>query len=216
MPRAPTSSPTAPATRSRRTGRRERTRGRLLEAARVAFAGVGWNRARVEDVCREAGVGHGTFYAYFGNRTEILEALVRRHAAGLYTLVDAPWTSADGWADVRRVVAGYVRVCEADRDVREIWANAASEEPLLAALYDEVRGQFVDRVRRNLAVAVRRGVARPGLDVDVAANALAAMVEQTVAVAAAPTAAPVSADRLVETLTDLWVHAISAGSVPRR
>src|SRR4051794_30278862 len=67
-----------------RRRRGERTRQRILEAARIAFLGVGWHRARVEDVCRTAGIGHGTFYAYYANKTDVVEALVREHAAALY------------------------------------------------------------------------------------------------------------------------------------
>jgi len=77
-----------------RGARGARTRARLLEAARTSFATTGWSRARVEDVCRAAGVGHATLYAYFGNRTEILEALVRRHADALDAVVeDSTWSA---------------------------------------------------------------------------------------------------------------------------
>lgn len=187
--------------------RGERTRAKLLDAARVAFRGVPWNRARVEDVCRAAGVGHGTYYAYFANKEAVLEALVRRHAAELYRLAEEPWTSGDVEADVRRVIAGFVALSEEDRDIREVWFAAAPSAPALEALVGEVRAQFVARVRESLATAIEAGRARPSLDVDVAATALAAMVEQTVALAqrgegSFPT------ERLVTGLTDLWVHAV--------
>jgi AcrR family transcriptional regulator len=197
-----------------RPTRGERTRARLLDAARTAFAGVSWSRARVEDVCRTAGVGHGTYYAYFANKTAILEALVHQHAADLYRLVEAPWTSGVGEpdlrADVRRVIAGFVEVAERDRDVRDIWFSAAPAEPTLAALVEEVRRQFVARVRVNLEAARDARRTRPELDVEVAAAALAAMVEHTVALAlagAGPTGDGEAA-RLVDGLTDLWVAAV--------
>lgn len=187
--------------------RGERTRQKLLDAARVAFRGVPWNRARVEDVCRTAGVGHGTYYAYFANKEAVLEALVRRHAAELYRLAEEPWTSGDVEADVRRVIAGFVALSEEDRDIREVWFAAAPSAPALEALVVEVRAQFVARVRESLASAVESGRGRASLDVDVAATSLAAMVEQTVALAqrgegSFPT------ERLVTGLTDLWVHAV--------
>lgn len=194
-----------------RTARGERTRARLLDAAREAFRGVGWNRARVEDVCRVAGVGHGTFYAYYANKAAILEALVRRHAAALYQLAEGSWTGTDVRGDVHRVIAGFQALAEADRDIREIWAGAVSSEPALAELSDEVRAQFVLRIGANLAAAVEAGLARPDLDVDVAATALAVMVEHAVALAGASVGShepEISADRLVDGLTDLWVYAV--------
>jgi AcrR family transcriptional regulator len=190
-----------------RPTRGERTRAKLLDAARVAFRGVPWNRARVEDVCRAAGVGHGTYYAYFANKEAVLEALVRRHAAELYRLAEEPWTSGDVEADVRSVIGGFVALSEEDRDIREMWFAAAPSAPALEALVAEVRAQFVARVRESIVSAVDAGLARSTLDVDVAANALAAMVEQTVALAQRGEE-PFPRERLVAGLTDLWVHAV--------
>jgi AcrR family transcriptional regulator len=188
----------------RRTRRGDQTRARILDAARASFIAAGWHRARVEDVCRAAGVGHGTFYAYYGNKVDVLEALVRQHAASLYLLAGEPWMSVDVRDDVGRVIAGFVTLSEADRDIREVWASAAPTEPALASLVDEVRAQFVARVRDNLAAAVESGLARQDIDADVAATALAAMVEHTVAVADPL----IGAQRLVAGLTDLWVSAV--------
>lgn len=192
-----------------RSSRGEKTRAKLLDAARVAFAGVPWSRARVEDVCRAAGVGHGTYYAYFGSKSDIVEALVRRHADALYHLADADWTTGDVAADVRRVIAGFVALAEEDKDIREVWFAAAPSEPALAALVGEVRRQFVARIGGALTAARDAGLARTDLDVDVAATALAAMVEQTVALAQQADGA--SIERLVDGLTDLWVHAVYRG-----
>lgn len=189
-----------------RLTRGERTRIKLLDAARVAFRGVPWNRARVEDVCRAAGVGHGTFYAYYANKEAVLEALVRRHADALYRLAEEPWTSGDVEKDVRQVIAGFVALSDEDRDIREVWFAAAPSAPALHALIGEVRRQFVARIRTALAAARDAGLARSDLDVAVAATALAAMVEQTVALAQQGEAA--TDERLVDGLTDLWVHAV--------
>ncbi len=193
--------------REPRAARAERTKARLLQAARESFASAGWSRARVEDVCRTAGVGHGTFYAYYANKTDVLEALVRRHAEDLNTVLEAEWTSGDLRADVHRVISGFVSLSERDRDIRAVWLAAAPAEPALAGLVDEVRRQFVERIRRNLAAALDAGHARADLDVDVAATALAAMVEQSVALAQRADGAAVG-ERLVAGLTDLWVHAV--------
>jgi len=202
MPPASTSEPALG-----RVARGEQTRARLLDAARHAFATAGWSRARVEDVCRAAGVGHGTFYAYYANKTSVLEALVRRHAEDLNTVLEADWTSGDVRADVRRVIAGFVEISERDADVRSVWSAAAPAEPILAALVDEVRRQFVERIRRGLAAARDAGHTRLDLDVDVAASALAAMVEQTVALSQRGEA-PADSGRVVDGLTDIWVHAV--------
>lgn len=194
-----------------RSRRGEHTRARLLAAGREAFAEVGWSRARVEDVCRVAGVGHGTFYAYYANKTAVLEALVRRHAEGLYALLEQPWGGGDLRGDVQRVIAGFVELSRADQDVRATWFAAAPAEPDLAALVAEVRDQFVNRIRRYLERARDGGQVRGELDVETAATALAAMVEQSVSLALAEGPRPdPDLTRLVDGLTDLWTHAVRA------
>ena len=77
------------------------TRARLLAAARQAFADLGYGRARVEDVVARAGVGHGTFYAYFKNKRAALAALISENAATLVDLAGQPWrpaTSGPAWS----------------------------------------------------------------------------------------------------------------------
>ena len=89
---------------------------------------------------------------------------------------------------------------------------AAPSEPALAALKDEVRAQFVTRIRTSLTAAVDAGLARPSLDVGVAATALAVMVEQSTALGGVSGTPDFRAtpQRLVDGLADLWLHAVYA------
>ena len=197
------------------TARGRRTRAALLEAARCAFSGVEWSRTRVEDVCREAGVGHGTFYAYFANKTALLEALVVEHAGRLHALMDQPWASGAGVdpaADVARVIRGYAELTLTDRDVREAWSAAAVSEPTLAALDLAVRAEFVGRIRSTLEGARHSGFLRAGIDLAVTSVALAAMVERTVELVllARRPGDPwlPGVDEVVSELTGLWVRAV--------
>src|SRR5689334_16128351 len=72
-----------PAVRTPRTARREETRRQLLDAAGRLFAERGYHATSVPDIVRAAGVGHGTFYEYFGSRHEILLALTEHAASGV-------------------------------------------------------------------------------------------------------------------------------------
>src|SRR5659263_503125 len=131
---------------------------------------------------------------------------------GQHIEADGSWTGGDVRADVHRVIAGFVALADADRDIREIWASAAPSEPALAALKDEVRAQFVTRIRTSLTAAVDAGLARPSLDVGVAATALAVMVEQSTALGGVSGTPDfrVTPQRLVDGLADLWLHAVYA------
>ncbi|MEM7139580.1 MAG: TetR/AcrR family transcriptional regulator [Actinomycetota bacterium] len=60
-------------------GRGRQTRDRLLDAAATAFATLGYDGVRVDDIASEAGVSHGTFYRYFPDK----DTLFAEHLVGM-------------------------------------------------------------------------------------------------------------------------------------
>jgi AcrR family transcriptional regulator len=185
------------------------TRDKLLAAARRAFAELGYSKARVEDVVTRAGVGHGTFYAYFPNKQAALAALVREHAATLQELASQPWRAGDVRSSLAEVLGGLADLYDRDADMVVVWTEAATNDPELTAVLDEVRHQFVERIARNVERAAKQGLARP-VDPVTAATALAAMAERTLFLRAARKE-PLERDRTVEVLADLWYHALYKG-----
>jgi AcrR family transcriptional regulator len=53
------------------------TRRRLLDAAELVFAELGFYDASIVKITEAAGVAQGTFYVYFASKQEIFEELVR-------------------------------------------------------------------------------------------------------------------------------------------
>lgn len=190
------------------------TRTRLLTGARRAFGELGYVNARVEDIVSRAGVGHGTFYAYFPNKRAALAALMREHAATLLRLAAEPWGSGDVRASLVAVLDGVAELYERDADMVALWTEAAMTDPELGSVADEVRHQFVARIARNIERAQAQGFARP-VEVTVAATALAAMIEQTMYLRVVR-AEPLDRALTVETLADLWFHALYLPQAPWR
>jgi AcrR family transcriptional regulator len=189
--------PSAPTTR---TSRGERTRARLLDAARSAFAAHGYTVARVEDVVANAGVSHGTFYTYFDNKAAVLDALIDATEAELLAVVQEPWEGPAGSQTIAAVIGRFVGLYAEQADVVRAWREAAIHDPAFDARLTQVRASFVQRVAEGL-----RPVLAPTVhDEQVAATALVAMVEGYA------TSGPVSADpshnaEVVRTLTALWL-----------
>jgi AcrR family transcriptional regulator len=182
------------------------TRDRLLAASRRAFAELGFAKARVEDVVTRAGVGHGTFYAYFPNKQAALAALMREHAGTLERLASQPWRAGDVRRSLAEVLTGLADLYDRDADMVVLWTEAAAHDPGLTAVLDEVRHQFVERIARNVERAQAQGLARP-VDAFTAATALAAMAERTLFLRAAGKE-PLDRDLTVGVLADLWYHAL--------
>jgi AcrR family transcriptional regulator len=65
----------APARQQRRT---DRTKARLLDAAREVFAERGYDAASLGEITQRADLGTGTLYLHFRDKRSIYEAMVRR------------------------------------------------------------------------------------------------------------------------------------------
>ena len=87
-----------------RSARREATRQRILDAARVVFAEKGVFGASIEDICEQAGFTRGAVYSNFADKDDILRAVIERehqalldHIAGSIDIVDEDWRLPRAW-----------------------------------------------------------------------------------------------------------------------
>src|SRR3974390_1902839 len=76
VPLPPAASPAKETPNVRRSGKGERTRERLLEAAKEVFEEQGFLNARVDDIVTRAEQSHGVFYYYFDSKEDVFRALV--------------------------------------------------------------------------------------------------------------------------------------------
>lgn len=72
--------------------RRQNSRRKILDAARDLFVERGYHDTRPQDISKEAGVGHGTFYLHFADKRECFSAFVEEAQTGLQAEVDK-WTA---------------------------------------------------------------------------------------------------------------------------
>jgi AcrR family transcriptional regulator len=81
---------------SRRPATEERPPAeRLLSAAERLFGERSYRRTTVADICAEAGMATGSFYAYFGSKADIFSAVIRQINADLRAAMGAALLEAD-------------------------------------------------------------------------------------------------------------------------
>jgi AcrR family transcriptional regulator len=90
--------------------RGETTRRRLLDAGAAVLPARGYHDARVDDIVAAAGVSHGTFYRYFGNRDDFFRVLAAAASPRTIELLDrldlaAPPEELRAW--LREWLAAY-------------------------------------------------------------------------------------------------------------
>jgi AcrR family transcriptional regulator len=155
-----------------RTPKGEETRRVLLDAAARLFAEHGYHQTSVPDIVRAAGVGHGTFYEYFGSRREILLALTK-------PIVDArerlPSLKSQNLADrIRAEIFWYLSDHVEHLDLSKVWHAASNFDPEIAETRRRERARRIARVRKGIQSAD----VRSDIDAGIAAAALVAMLEE--------------------------------------
>jgi AcrR family transcriptional regulator len=110
-------------------------RAALLASGREVFAERGYHGTRVDDLVAAAGVSHGAFYRYFGNKGDlarILTARALRHVG--QTVLEMPDPSAlDGTSGraLRRWLKRYNAAHLDEAAMLRVWMDAALQDPVL-------------------------------------------------------------------------------------
>jgi AcrR family transcriptional regulator len=155
-----------------------RTAERLRQAAREAFADLGWQATRVQDIVQRAGVSHGTFYTYYTNKAAVLDDLVRVSQGDLAALAAQPWESGDVRSALQGIIGGLIDLYERDAPILRSWLQAARDERQFSDLYVELRALYISRVASNLDAVIELSGEASAAPSRTIAAALVAMVEQ--------------------------------------
>jgi TetR/AcrR family transcriptional regulator, transcriptional repressor for nem operon len=133
---------------------RERTRRRIVSAARELFNRHGFTQVSIDDVMKQAGLTRGGFYSYFNKKSELYA-----EAVGL-ALAETPWSRWDGVSvdfsardAARQLITAYLSrqhandvggscpmvtlpgdVARSDRTVRKAFENVFAS---MAGLFEE-------------------------------------------------------------------------------
>lgn len=188
----------------------ERTRAKLLEAARAVFRERGYAASRIDDITQTAGTSHGAFYLYFQNKQDILEALAVETADEMYGLADRLETiefGETGYEQLRSWVDAFIDAYELHAPVVNAWIAADSEQDTrFDRLGREVLAKFAGRIATSIERAVAEGVRHP-VHPGTAAVALVAMLER-VCYFWLVRGGPMRREVVRDTLAAIWYEAI--------
>src|SRR5258708_3260137 len=178
---------------------------RLIAGAFASFAEHGYRAASIHDICAQAGVGIGTFYAHYEHKRELLREVMLARAPLISRLLVA--------ADFHDRATLVVQLRALVDDPMAIglwrgWHEAVFEEPEIARFHARWRGAALTDLVATVADARTRWPAKgPVLDASIVAWTMATLARD-VAIqdrAGAPT---------VEQLADLFQELVF-GAKPR-
>jgi AcrR family transcriptional regulator len=149
---------------------------KLLDAGTQVFATRGYHAARVDDIVKLARTSHGTFYLYFANKEDLFGSLTSEVADALHELAEqlpALEPGPAGLAAMRDWVSGFSDVYERYGPVIVAWTEAEIGDSSFGRQGDDLIAQLAGVLVRRI-----RAVGPQGIDPQVAALALVAMVER--------------------------------------
>jgi AcrR family transcriptional regulator len=154
-----------------------KTMRKLLDAGMTVFERRGYHAARVDDIVKVARTSHGTFYLYFANKEDLFRALladVAEELNGLSESLGAIGPGDDGYDELRGWLSRFLDIYRTYGPVIRAWTEAETDKSELGSLGDEVLGG----VTRTLMGRIRESTAARGLDHQIAAMAMVAMIER--------------------------------------
>jgi AcrR family transcriptional regulator len=132
--------------------------GQIIEAAFRVFGEQGLQRARLEDVAREAGVSKGTIYLYFESKEALFREVVRAKIVSAIEAAERELDNDMSCTDTLRVFARHHWEYVTSPVFQTMYRLVNAELghfPDLAAFYGR---EVIDRSLRLVADVLRRGM----------------------------------------------------------
>jgi AcrR family transcriptional regulator len=201
---------------SSRQRQADATRRQLLSAAGAIFESAGYQATTVRAITARASTAHGTFYLYFQNKEDVFcrvmeTVIVDELEVGTHTFLEAGLDRGQLADAIRRFSGAYARHVGLWRALLEGMLQSRAIRDLWLELRRRTVVQLADQMR-SLHV---RGLVR-SVDPLPTAHAMTAMTEWfafTYFALDEPGTDGSSPDLLVDTLADLWLHAVY-GRIP--
>jgi AcrR family transcriptional regulator len=179
VPRAPADAGTGVDTRSvdGQTRRRLQSRRRLLDAARELFVAHGYDRTRLQDIARAAGVATGTFYLHFRDKEAAFLAFADEAQAHLLEDCREQLAGVDG---VSERIHAFIHAMFDHAARHPGVLQVAFLDPVMIAPGDEHAWRLYDRFGRIFGDALREAVAAGAIhddyDLDLISHALGGLM----------------------------------------
>lgn len=155
----------------------QRTRQKILEAARAIFAERGFAKATAEEISTRAGVGYGTFYLYFTDKKQALHTILSEVDDQLYqTSYSESKLGLGALAPIKAIISSFFDSFKANADVLKICHELSASDPDFKEQHDKVRGRLVNRIKEHIQKGLEFGNVR-NVDPEVTSFAIAGLVE---------------------------------------
>ena len=189
-----------------------RTRARLVEAAKKVFERDGFLDARIVDIAETARVAPGTFYHYFDSKEQLFREVAQAQEQRLTAPPDdgRRETSPDDSAteSIRLANRRYLERYRDEAALMGVIEQVSRYDDEVNAARMATMKHFVERAERAIRRLQADGLADPGVNPSMAADALGAMVARFAELWLVQGYREYDFDEAVDQLSLLWANAL--------
>ncbi|AQA02929.1 TetR family transcriptional regulator [Mycobacterium sp. MS1601] len=168
----------------------------------------------VDDLARGAGLSRPTFYFYFPSKEAVLltllDPMIQRADTGFPAMKTLP---GDPRRALRAGINTFFEAFASDPVLGKAAAEAVGTSPEVRALWSRFMEKWIGQTAAIIEAERARGAAPDTIGARDLATALNEMNERVMVAALADEELAVSRDRLVDTLTHIWLNSIY-GQIP--
>ncbi|GAA4055344.1 MULTISPECIES: TetR/AcrR family transcriptional regulator [Actinomadura] len=190
------------------TERGARTRERILCAAREVFEERGFLDTRVAHIARRANVAYGSFYTYFPSKEAVFLEVADRLFQDMTQHDLVPSTGPSPAARVRRANRSYYEAYRRNARMMAIIEQVATFNVEFQEMRRRHRAGAIGRSAKAIERWQRAGLVDADLDAEMAARALAAMVDHSLYLWFVQGEDTPDTERLLDTLDALTIRAL--------
>lgn len=145
---------------------------RVLRAAQVEFARLGYHKANISDICEHAGISNGALYKYFKNKADLYQAVIRRQVEGKDEYMR--WVAGSKAAcidKIRMLMENTQTEVDARNDTFRILLQlgTADMNSFAGKITRQIESTSFKHIRAILTEGIERGEVRPDVDVEMTA-----------------------------------------------
>jgi AcrR family transcriptional regulator len=195
-----------------RSRKGERTRARLLEAAKHVFEERGFLEARISDIAERAGLSHGAFYHYFDSKEqvfrEVAKAVDDRLSEPMESVILAPGSHAAPRERIFTAIHRHLERYQEEARIMRVIEEVARYDEEVFGVRAAAGARHRDEIAGSIRRMQRRRIVDAKLDADIAAAALGSMVERFAEMWLAQKQIDADVDEAADTLAALFVNAL--------
>lgn len=196
--------------------RGQRTRSRLLAAAREIFERDGFIDAKITDIPKAAGFSTGSFYTYFTDKEAVFTAVL--HEAEDEMLHPGVHNAVGEDDNPRRLIElsnrAYLESYRRNAKLMALLEQVATIDEDFRVLQRQRSRAFVTRNARSFKRLQEAGLVDESLDVEQVSLALAAMVSRLAYLMFFLQIENVDFEGLIDTVNHIWMRALGIESAP--